>query len=54
MTHIDDIKSKEELASDMQVEIQALGINLESSLNVVKLLLLGIFILGIVALVHFW
>lgn len=54
MTHIDDIKSKEELASDMQVEIQALGINLESSLGVVKLLLLGNLILGIVALVHFW
>ena len=54
MTHIDDIKSKEELASDMQVEIQALGINIESSLGVVKLLLLAILILGIVALVHFW
>ena len=54
MTHIDDIKSNEELASDMQVEIQALGINIESSLSIVRLLLLGILILGIVALVHFW
>jgi len=54
MTHIDDIKSKEELASDIQIEIQALGINIKSSLGIVILLLLGIFILGVIALVHFW
>lgn len=54
MTNPNEIKSNEELASDMQIEIQALGINIESSLSIVKLLLIGIIILGIVALVHFW
>jgi len=47
-------KSHEELANDIQVEIQALGINIEHSLSTVKVLLFGIFVLGIIALVHFW
>lgn len=54
MTHIDDVKSKEELVDDIQVEIQALGMIIESSLGVVRMLLLVLVILGIVALVHFW
>ena len=54
MNHIDDEKSPGELASDIEVEIQALGINIEGSLVIVKLLLLGIIVLGTIALVHFW
>jgi len=50
----DDIKSPEEIASGIEVEIQALGINLGNSLSVIQFLLLGILILGIVSLVHFW
>lgn len=54
MTHIDDIKSKEELTLEIQTEIQALGVNLEHSLGAIKLFLLVIIILGIITLVHFW
>lgn len=44
----------EDLKQTIEVEIQALGINLGSSLGALQLLLLGILIVGIVALVHFW
>lgn len=54
MTSIDDIKSKEELTSDIQIEIQALGINFERSLGVLKLQMFIILVLGVIALVHFW
>lgn len=54
MTTNDNTKSNEDLTSDIQIEIQALGINLESSLGVVKILLFGILIVGIIALIHFW
>jgi hypothetical protein len=36
------------------VEIQALGINLQNSLGVVKFLLGTIIVIGLVALIHFW
>ena len=54
MTNRDNTKSSEELTSEIQTEIQALGINIEHSLAAIKLLLLGILITGIIALVHFW
>lgn len=54
MTSIDDLKSKEELADDIKIEIQALGINLNSDLGSIKFLLILIFILGVISLVHFW
>lgn len=54
MTSIEDMRSNEELASDIQTEVQALGINFEHSLMGVKGLLLMILILGIISLVHFW
>lgn len=54
MTNIDDIKSKEELASDMHIEIQALGINFDRSLGVLKLQMFMALVLGVIALVHFW
>ncbi len=54
MTDPNDIKSREELVDDLKSEIQALGINIEHSLSGMKLLSIGILILGIVALAHFW
>lgn len=54
MITIDDIKSKEELADDIKVEIQVLGINLNSDLGSIKFLLILIFILAVISLVHFW
>lgn len=51
---VDDRKSPEELIADIEIEIQALGINLVGSLRIVQLLLYGLLILGIVALIHFW
>jgi hypothetical protein len=47
-------KTKEELVDDLITEVQALGINIGSLLNTIKLLLVGILILGIIALAHFW
>ncbi|MFH1766828.1 MAG: hypothetical protein ABH826_01910 [Patescibacteria group bacterium] len=54
MTHPDDIMSTEELAIEITTEIQALGINIEYSLAIVKVLLSGILICAIIALIHFW
>lgn len=47
-------KTLEKFKSDIEVEIQALGINIESSLATVKLLLAGVLVLGIIAIFHFW
>ncbi len=44
----------EDLKQTIEVEIQALGINLGSSLGALQGYLLVILILSIVALVHFW
>lgn len=44
----------EDLKQTIQTEIQGLGINLEYSFGVIKILLFGILILGIVSLIHFW
>lgn len=51
---MDDFKSSEELTQDIQIEIQALGINLKNSLGSISILLLMILILGVITLVHFW
>ena len=39
---------------DIEVSLEALGINIEHALVGVKGLLLAILIVGIVTLVHFW
>ena len=44
----------EDLKQTIEVELQALGINLQNSFSTLKVLLFGILILGIIALVHFW
>lgn len=46
--------SLEDLSNSIEVQIQASEINLKSSFGCIYLLLGGIFITGIVALVHFW
>lgn len=55
---MEEIRSNEELASDIQVEIQALGIDIVKSLRYIQMLLeslLGaLLLLGIIATIHFW
>lgn len=51
---MDDNKSPEDMADEVVLEIQELGINIQNSLGGIKSLLFTILILGAVALYHFW
>jgi hypothetical protein len=44
----------DDLGDKIETEIQGLEMNIRSSLREIKSLLFFIFILGIIALVHFW
>jgi hypothetical protein len=44
----------EELKEEIDVGLQALSVNLVSSLRAIQFLLVYLIVLGIIALIHFW
>ena len=53
-TPLDDPKTLDDIDQSIDIGLQAVSANFDSSLSTIKFLLLILVVLGIIALVHFW